>query len=86
MEPPQRVLPPGLGYAQMYAFSVLVEHRDELDTPLAVGAEPVRNIGIEFGCFASRQHKILLAKEQPQLSAEHVKPLVPLVATHHGSF
>ena len=41
------------------------EQAEELDGFAADTAEPVRQAGVELGCFARCEHQILVAEDEP---------------------
>lgn len=42
-------------------------------------AEPVWEVGVEFGDLAGGEDEILVAEDYPQPSVEDIQPVVPLV-------
>jgi hypothetical protein len=51
------------------AFALPAEQAEELDGFAADTAEPVRQAGVELGCFARCEHQILVAEDEPEPAA-----------------
>jgi hypothetical protein len=67
------------------ALALPAEEAEELDWLRVGGAEPVRDAGVELGCFAGREHQVVLAEDDPQPAAQDVEPLVALVGLVTGA-
>ena len=52
---------------------------EDLDRVVALGAEPVRQPGVELVDLARAHRDVVLAEDQPQPAREDVQPLVALV-------
>src|SRR5262245_26739442 len=60
---------------QVRALTLITHQRQNLDQ----AARPLRRPRAELGGLAGLEHKILVAKHEPEAAAEHVDPFVPLV-------
>src|SRR6202022_4531419 len=62
--------------ADMHAFALRAEQREEFDGLRAGAVEPMRHSRVELGHLARSQHQVVLAKHQPQLATEDIEPLI----------
>ena len=65
--------------AYVCALTLAPEEAEEFDRCVVGVAEPVRNSSVEFGGFSGGEHQVLLAKDESEFAAEHVKPVIALV-------
>lgn len=68
----------------MCALTLMAEENDQLGRRVVCGAEPVRDMGIEFGRLARDEDEILVSENESDPSVEYVQPFVPLVRRGAG--
>ena len=63
----------------MEAFALGAEDAQKLHRPFVGVAEPVRQVGVEFGDLARGEDEVLVGEHEAQSSVEDVQPVVALV-------
>jgi len=64
----------------MDALALPAEQGQVLHSLGAGVAEPMGDAGVEFGRFPAAQDEVVLTKDQPESTAQHVEPFVALVS------